>query len=36
MAQLKLKKMTAEEFLDWQREQDKLYDLVDGLPQQLT
>jgi hypothetical protein len=24
--------MTGEEFLDWQEEQDTLYELVDGVP----
>ncbi len=32
MAELKLDRMSIEEFLDWQIKQDKLYDLVDGLP----
>ncbi len=32
MAELKLDRMSVEEFLDWQIKQDKLYDLVDGLP----
>ena len=32
MAELELDRMSIEEFLDWQIKQDKLYDLVDGLP----
>ncbi len=32
MAELKHDKMSIESFLDWQIKQDKLYELVDGLP----
>jgi Uma2 family endonuclease len=32
MAQPELKRMSVEAFLDWQLQQDKLYELVDGLP----
>jgi Uma2 family endonuclease len=32
MAEPKLQRMTPDEFLAWQEKQDKLYELVDGLP----
>ena len=32
MAEPKLPRMTPDEFLAWQEKQDKLYELVDGLP----
>jgi len=32
MAEPQLRRMTAEEFFAWQEKQDKLYELVDGLP----
>jgi Uma2 family endonuclease len=32
MAEPQLRRMTPEEFLAWQEKQDKLYELVDGLP----
>jgi Uma2 family endonuclease len=32
MAELKLSRMTPDEFLAWQEKQDKLYELVDGAP----
>ncbi len=32
MAELKLHNMGAEEFFDWQEKQERLYELVDGLP----
>lgn len=32
MGEPELKRMTADEFLDWQQSQDRKYELVDGLP----
>lgn len=32
MDEPELRRMTAQEFLDWQRSQDRNYELVDGLP----
>jgi hypothetical protein len=32
MSQTKQKKMTVEEFFDWQQRQDRNYELVDGVP----
>ncbi|GLK57036.1 Uma2 family endonuclease [Methylopila capsulata] len=32
MAELKLTRMTQDEFLEWQQSQDRNYELVDGLP----
>src|SRR5215208_2313580 len=32
MSELQLHRMTPEEFFAWQAKQDKLYELVDGLP----
>ena len=32
MAELKIERMTAEEFDDWQLRQGKLYELIDGVP----
>lgn len=32
MSQAERKKMTVEEFFDWQRRQDRNYELVDGVP----
>ncbi len=32
MGEPEAKRMTVEEFLDWQVQQDKLYELVDGVP----
>jgi len=32
MAELKLTRMTQDEFLEWQQSQDRKYELVDGLP----
>jgi Uma2 family endonuclease len=32
MAETQLRRMTPDEFLAWQEKQDKLYELVDGLP----
>ena len=32
MAEPQLRRMTADEFFAWQEKQDKLYELVDGVP----
>ena len=32
MAELKIDRMTVEQFFEWQLKQDKLYELVDGIP----
>lgn len=32
VAELKLQRMTADEFLDWQQSQDHKYELIDGFP----
>ena len=32
MAELKLQRMTADEFLEWQESQDQKYELIDGFP----
>ena len=36
MSEPALRRMTLEEFLDWQRGQEKRYELVDGFPQAMT